>query len=366
MASSWRSGEGKEMTDTCFSSESKGSSSSTGEWSNASSLEGAPKIAAQPSSSFAEATLGDFELVNESQAAEDYYCPVCLSLMNEPHLTNCGHRFCKGCIEPIYHGERKCPICQEPGFKIMPDRDIERRIKELKIRCANHQKGCDWTGKRVNHDNHLLKQCDYHSVDCKLEVFGCKEKVLRRDQAAHISDNIIRHMTMIVEQYDTKQKEYENQLGEKEAKISQLEQRINDFEATFCSELERKSDIKWTPLHPWHEICVINEKTPKGVKRHYVPENAVPKGSKEILVLLATHSEFSWPHKVTSTISVFIEEDGVRYSKFIKIQNYEQKAWNDNTDNVWLPFPTNRMVNVDVPVQFGKMFWCDVHIIGYR
>jgi hypothetical protein len=336
----------------------------TGEWSNASSIEGAKK--AQPAS-FAETTLktGDFELVSES-VVEDYDCPVCLSLMSEPHLTNCGHRFCKGCIEPIYHGERKCPVCQEPGFKMMPDKDIERRIKGLEVYCINRRSGCDWTGEVANREDHLLKRCDYLSIDCKLEMFGCGDKVPRKDQAMHISDDIIRHMTLVVEQYEAKQKEHENQLSEKDAKISQLEQRINDFEGTICYELERKSDIKWTPIHPWHKIYVINEHTPMGMKQHFVPENIVPRGSKELLILLATHSEFSWPHKVMSTISVFVEEEGVRYSKFIKLENYEQRAWSDNSDNVWLPLPTNRVVYVDVPVQFGKMFWCDIHLIGYR
>ena len=339
------------------------SSSFSGKWNKDSSLDGAKK--AQPSY-VASPLKPDLEFVSESQT-EDYHCPVCLSLMSEPQLTNCGHRFCKGCIEPIYQQtERECPLCKEPGFRMMPDRDIERRIKGLKIHCVNHQNGCDWTGEVVYLDDHLLKRCDYHSVECKFEMFGCEEKVLRKDRATHISDNIISHMTMVMEQFEAKQKEYESQLSEKDAKISQLEQRINDFEGTISYELERKSDIKWTPIHPWYEIYVINEQTPIGMKQRYVPENIVPKGSKEILVLLAIHTQFSWPHKVTSCISVFVEEDGTRYSKFIKVQNYEQRAWSDNTDNVWLPMPTNRVVNVDVPVQFGRMFWCDIHLIGYR
>ena len=339
------------------------SSSFSGKWNKDSSLDGAKK--AQPSY-VASPLKPDLEFVSES-LTEDYHCPVCLSLMSEPQLTNCGHRFCKGCIEPIYQQtERECPLCKEPGFRMMPDRDIERRIKGLKIYCVNHQNGCDWTGEVVYLNDHLLKRCDYHSVECKFEMFGCEEKVLRKDRATHISDNIISHMTMVMEQFEAKQKEYESQLSEKDAKISQLEQRINDFEGTISYELERKSDIKWTPIHPWYEIYVINEQTPKGMKQRYVPENIVPKGSKEILVLLAIHTQFSWPHKVTSCISVFVEEDGTRYSKFIKVQNYEQRAWSDNTDNVWLPMPTNRVVNVDVPVQFGRMFWCDIHLIGYR
>ena len=349
----------------CKGFTTKGNDSTfTGNWSNVPSLnhEGTK----QAPCSFSSLKPGDFDYVSE-YLIDDYNCPVCLSLMNEPQLTSCGHHFCKGCIESIYQEvERECPLCKESGFKMMPDKDIERRIKGLKIHCVNHQAGCDWTGEVVYLEDHLLKRCGYRSVNCKFEAFGCIEKILQKDQATHISNNIRSHMTMVVEQFEAQNQLYETQLGEKDAKINQLEQRINDFEATITSELERKSDIKWVPIHPWYEIYIINDKTPMGIKQRYVPENVVPRGAKEILILLAIHTQFSSPDKATSCISVFVEEDGIRYSKFIKSQTYRQRAWSDNTDNVWLPVPTDRVVNVDVPVQFGGAFYCDVHLIGYR
>lgn len=347
-----------------FTTKPGSDSNFSGNLSNVSSLEDSQ----QASSSFSESLslkAGELDYVSE-YLMDDYNCPVCLSLMNEPQLTSCGHHFCKACIEPIYQQlERECPLCKEPGFRMMPDRDIARKIRGLKIYCVNHQAGCEWTGEVANLEDHLLKRCGHHLVNCKFEAFGCTEKMPRRHQAVHISNTIRSHMTMVLEQFEAQQKLYNAQLSEKDAKISQLEQRINDFEATITSELERKSDIKWMPLHPWYEIYVINDKTPMGVKQRYVPENIVPRGAKEILILLAIHTQFSSPN-TTSCISVFVEEDGVRYSKFIKAQIYWQRAWNDNTDNVWLPMPTDRVVNVDVPVQCGGTFCCEVRLIGYR
>ena len=38
-------------------------------------------------------------------------CPVCLHAMRDPVQTECGHLFCKGCLEPVLEGPNPvCPI----------------------------------------------------------------------------------------------------------------------------------------------------------------------------------------------------------------------------------------------------------------
>ena len=36
-------------------------------------------------------------------------CPICLLAMRNPMQTECGHLFCRDCLEPIL--QRKSPIC---------------------------------------------------------------------------------------------------------------------------------------------------------------------------------------------------------------------------------------------------------------
>ena len=57
----------------------------------------------------------DIKLVDESNKAEDgkegfdrdgFTCPICLMILREPkQAENCGHRFCKTCIEE-YHEKK--------------------------------------------------------------------------------------------------------------------------------------------------------------------------------------------------------------------------------------------------------------------
>ena len=132
MEDDWSSGD--------FTANDKGFSSSDN-WSNISPNVGSLGDA-KKAYSFYENPLkqGNVEYVDPMM--DEFDCPVCQSVMLEPQLTTCGHHFCKGCIEPIYQqAERECPICKEPGFRIMNDKAIERKIKGLKIHCINRKYG---------------------------------------------------------------------------------------------------------------------------------------------------------------------------------------------------------------------------------
>lgn len=43
-------------------------------------------------------------------------CPICFEELNREtlHITNCGHKLCKSCLENI---DDKCPICRKKIYK---------------------------------------------------------------------------------------------------------------------------------------------------------------------------------------------------------------------------------------------------------
>nr|XP_046489304.1 E3 ubiquitin-protein ligase COP1-like isoform X1 [Neodiprion pinetum]XP_046489305.1 E3 ubiquitin-protein ligase COP1-like isoform X1 [Neodiprion pinetum] len=41
----------------------------------------------------------------------DYLCPICIEVMNEPHITRCGHTFCYPCIINSLEVNGRCPKC---------------------------------------------------------------------------------------------------------------------------------------------------------------------------------------------------------------------------------------------------------------
>ncbi|XP_043942086.1 zinc-binding protein A33-like [Protopterus annectens] len=45
---------------------------------------------------------------------EEFICPVCLDLLNIPVILECGHNFCKTCIDHVWNSEEQphCPVCR--------------------------------------------------------------------------------------------------------------------------------------------------------------------------------------------------------------------------------------------------------------
>jgi hypothetical protein len=87
---------------------------------------------------------------------EDFICSICTLLPN-PNLSiedeNCGHLFCKKCIDDWMKKSNKCPICNN----IIKQRNVKnnnkflfRSLSSLIIKCEE----CNWKGELSNYENH--------------------------------------------------------------------------------------------------------------------------------------------------------------------------------------------------------------------
>ena len=71
-------------------------------------------------------------------------------------------------------------MCRDEEFPTVPNKQIDREVKSIKVFCINKAKGCSWKGEIRAIEGHkktcLLKTvpCDYHNV-------GCKNKIFRKD-----------------------------------------------------------------------------------------------------------------------------------------------------------------------------------------
>ena len=75
-------------------------------------------------------------------------CPLCLLPMKGPVQTECGHLFCKGCLEPILKLSNPiCPLDQEEILpeNVFPDNACRREITMLDVYCNfKSSGGCTW------------------------------------------------------------------------------------------------------------------------------------------------------------------------------------------------------------------------------
>ena len=124
-----------------------------------------------------------------SELPQKYVCQVCMTVLQEPHLTECcGQHFCKGCLESWFKrkGRKSCPHCRKVNFAHIVSKPLQRKINELKVFCSNRDKGCKAILNLEELKSHLLVSndfgCDYVSIPCSNE---CGQLAFRGEMDSH-------------------------------------------------------------------------------------------------------------------------------------------------------------------------------------
>lgn len=77
-------------------------------------------------------TSGSYEEKNA-----DFLCPVCFNLIEEAHITRCGHTFCYSCITKCIETTKRCPKCNSAIVNeemIFPNFLLNELIKKYRLR----------------------------------------------------------------------------------------------------------------------------------------------------------------------------------------------------------------------------------------
>ena len=120
------------------------------------------------------------------EADIDYQCPICTEPLTEPYLTiECGHHLCRQCRDRLLSiGKTECPTCREPDAltNVVLDKNFQRKVKGLKVRCLYYRERCEWVGElRELHDHLDPAKGGYH-VACP---FGCGKYGRRSEMREH-------------------------------------------------------------------------------------------------------------------------------------------------------------------------------------
>ena len=121
----------------------------------------------------------DCEFVLTPPSLVQYECTICLLIFRQPYLVSCcGHNYCKGCVTQIMDAKQACPLCKSESFTILHNKDLQRCLAQLEVKCSHHKLGCLWMGKFAVYDRHLnegpkeeeqLVGCKYVELPCSYE-----------------------------------------------------------------------------------------------------------------------------------------------------------------------------------------------------
>ena len=87
------------------------------------------------------------------------------------------------------------------------------------VECTN---GCGKVVKRKFLSTHISTDCPLTVIDCEFSHAGCKEKVLRKNMVEHLTENAVKHMSLLAKSY----KEVVSQLDELKEENKQIKQQV--------------------------------------------------------------------------------------------------------------------------------------------
>ena len=100
------------------------------------------------------------KFVNPNNVSRYLYCCICEEIFYKPiRIKECGHTFCKACLQKWAKVNKNCPLCRQK-FNIKSvkrDNIAYNIINDLEVFCNNNN--CPWKGNLLNLKKHL-KNCN--------------------------------------------------------------------------------------------------------------------------------------------------------------------------------------------------------------
>jgi hypothetical protein len=78
---------------------------------------------------------------------------------------------CRACVNQL--AKKQCPICNAcfAGSQLKPMPFVQGMVWRLRVKCRQHEDGCDWTGE-LGVDSRNLKE---HDAACPLKLGSCSQ-----------------------------------------------------------------------------------------------------------------------------------------------------------------------------------------------
>ncbi|XP_029847726.1 E3 ubiquitin-protein ligase COP1 isoform X1 [Ixodes scapularis] len=118
----------------------------------------------------------------------DFLCPICFDIIEEAHMTPCGHTFCYKCITTGLEYSNRCPKCNfvvEKKEQIYPNFLLNELITKYKQKLADKKLKMQTHNQAVSELHELIAQeadnMDLNDVYNMLEILSQKKQQLEAD-----------------------------------------------------------------------------------------------------------------------------------------------------------------------------------------
>jgi len=161
-----------------------------------------------------------------------YKCNFCNHVLKTPYQNiNCGHRFCKDCLDYNINNKLTCKDCQEENNIVSEQSFLDRALiiemNKLPAKCTIES--CMWKGTFLDYIKHY--KTHFPDVIFKVCKFGCKDKYTDENENEHMLSNTNKHLdhllTLIVD-FNGKNDIYEGVLTVFNREVEKIEETTNN------------------------------------------------------------------------------------------------------------------------------------------
>ncbi|XP_050316213.1 E3 ubiquitin-protein ligase COP1-like [Anthonomus grandis grandis] len=177
----------------------------------------------------------------------DFSCPICFNLIEEAHITKCGHTYCFECIKKSLEQSKKCPKCNAAltTDDVFPNFLLNDLIKKHKLRTNGYEgiardSSGEFSGSAdglrdfVTSESQNLTLPD---VNVMLEVLTQRKQLLEAESCAAQNRLLLEFLKHLLKQKKERQNQIANEITIIERDIDEVIEKLKEVHSK-CPTLE--------------------------------------------------------------------------------------------------------------------------------
>lgn len=183
------------------------------------------------------------------EKSTDFLCPVCFNLIEEAHITKCGHTYCYSCITKSIESQKRCPKCNSALAmeQIFPNFLLNDLIKKHKLR----MNGYDALGLTRDSSGEFTSSADglrdfvatesqnltLPDVNVMLEVLTQRKQLLEAESCAAQNRLLLEFLKHLLKQKRERQAQIAKEINIIEYDIEEVSNKLREVHSK-CPTLE--------------------------------------------------------------------------------------------------------------------------------
>lgn len=147
------------------------------------------------------------------------------------------------------------------------------------------------------------------------------------------------------------------------ATCADIQQNLQSLSTALQAWCNHTSTVTWTSV-PRTEIGTNNLARPETFP--YNIPTVIPSTAREVFVFVGAYQGDEYNNRDPDFLKIYTLQGTNSYEQYLYLMPYFQSAYNTNSDNMWFPMPSNRLIYLQVPVAHGPNCMAVLYAIGYR